>query len=220
MIITKHAQSCFLIEINQKKILIDPGNFVFNEEGLKPDDFINIDLMIFTHEHPDHFDWENVEKIIKKDSPIILGTKNVLGVIQTKYLKIECRLLNAGSMNKFNDFTIEGTVSKHGPLPNGNTPPNVCGAVINDGRNKFYTPGDSIFLDEKSKANIVAIPICGQVVMNIEQAKEELLKIKPQLAIPIHYDSPRFPADVNEFVKEMKNTGIEIKVLSWGESIC
>lgn len=55
--------------------------------------------------------------------------------------------------------------------------------------------------------------------MNIEQAKEEVLKLKPEIVIPIHYDNPVFPVNVADFEKTMQGTGIEVKTLSWGESI-
>lgn len=216
MKITKHAQSCFLIETRRSRILIDAGTFVFKEEGRRPEDFGKIDILIFTHEHFDHFDVENIKKIIELNQPKIIGTRAIADQL-TGVAKVE--LTGANFNHQYVDFRVVGYISEHGPLPNGSESPQVNGAVIDDGKNRFYTPGDSLFLDQNSNADIIAVPICGMVVMNIGQAKLELLKLKPKIAIPIHYDNPRFPVNVADFEIAMRNTGIEVKILKWGESI-
>lgn len=219
MKITKHMQSCFLIETKESRILIDPGSFVFNEEEKRPENFIDISLLIITHPHFDHFDWDNIQRIIEQNNPVVLSTAQTIETIKEKYPNSDCRIVSTGFKQKIGDVEIEGFDSEHGPLPTGKPIPKVCGVVIDDGENRFYTPGDSIFLDEKTRADIVAVPICGQVVMNIEEAKGELLKLKPKLAIPIHYDNPKFPVKVGDFIGAMGNTGIQVEVLKNGESL-
>ncbi|MDO8512891.1 MAG: MBL fold metallo-hydrolase [bacterium] len=217
MKITKHMQSCFVIETGATKILIDPGTFVFNEEGLTPEAFKNIPLLIFTHEHADHFDWENVKKIIDLNDPKIIATSAIIDLVNQDYSNHECVELKPGAVEKFNDITIEGYESTHGPLPNGKPAPTVIGIVIDDGQTRFYTPGDSINLNPQARADITAVPICGQVVMDIPSAKEQLLQTPPKLAIPMHYDNPQYPTNVNDFVQAMQDTGIEVRVLNSGE---
>jgi L-ascorbate metabolism protein UlaG (beta-lactamase superfamily) len=219
MKITKHMQSCFLLETNGQKILIDPGTYVFNEEGKTANDFSNINLIIVTHEHSDHFDWENVQKLIEKDNPIFLSTEPVVNQVKEKYPSLDCRVISKGISYQFENLKIEGSESKHGPLPTGKPAPIVSGVVIDDGQTRFYTPGDSTVLDKTAQADIIATPICGQVVMNIDQAKNELLDLKPKLAIPMHYDSPKYPVDVNGFASAMQETGIEVKILQNDESL-
>lgn len=212
MKITKHAQSCFLIETMSARILIDPGEYVFGKEGLKADDFQDIDVVLITHEHYDHLDMENLKIIIKNNHPQIFSTHKVLEMISSEIPgRYEEEIPES--------IKIEKYASKHGPLPNGNEPPPVTGFVIDDGETRFYTPGDTIFLNEKAKADIIAVPICGKVVMDIKKAKEELLKAKPKLAIPIHYDNPMFPVKIDDFAKEMEGTGILVKILNYGDTI-
>lgn len=217
MKITKHMQSCFLIETAQSRILIDPGYFVFGQEGKAAEDFQNIDLIVITHEHEDHFDWENVQKIIEVSNPIVLSTEPVVKRIKEKFSDLDCGVIGEGYKRNIKDVKITGSESKHGPLPTGKPAPIVSGAIIDDGITRFYTPGDSIVLSNKTKADVVATPICGQVVMNINQAKEELLKLMPKIAIPIHYDNDKYPVDVNDFVNAMEGTGVEVKALKNGE---
>ncbi len=74
-------------------------------------------------------------------------------------------------------------------------------------------------MNQDTKADIIAVPICGQVVMNIEQAKAEVIKLQPQIAIPIHYDNSRFPVNVSDFEKAMAGSNITVNILEWGKSI-
>jgi L-ascorbate metabolism protein UlaG (beta-lactamase superfamily) len=216
MKITKRAQSCLLVEAGESKILIDPGIFVFNEEGIASEDFRDIDVIVFTHEHRDHFDIENVKKILDLSRPVIIGTQVVADLLKDFS---EVLVSSAGFEYKLSGCTIQGYMSKHGPLPIGGDPPEVCGIVIDDGVHRLYMPGDTLYLDQSTKADIVAVPICGKVTMNIEEAKSELLKLKPKLVIPIHCDSPMFPVEVSDFEKAMEKSGISIKILKWGETI-
>jgi len=215
MKITKHAQSCFFDETLHEKVLIDAGNFVFENEGMKIEDFTGTTIMVFTHEHRDHFDIERVVEIIKRNNPRVLATRAVAEKLKD-FSKVE--IVSAEYKQKFSDVTVEGFLSKHGPLPSGDTVPEVSGIVLDDGSTRFYAPGDTVSLDQKSNANIVATPFDGVVVMDINSAKSELLKLMPRIAIPIHYDNPAYPADVSDFEKAMEGSGIDVRILKWGES--
>ena len=216
MKITKHAQSCFLLETAQSRVLIDAGSYVFGDEGLSAADFKNIDLLIFTHEHADHFDLDNVSQIISESHQQVFGTEAVAEQLDGI---AEVELLTDGFRRTVKDVTVEAYLSTHGPLPTGAEPPTVMGVVVDDGKTRFYTPGDTIVLDDRSHATVVAVPICGQVVLNIEQARTEVLRLKPDLAIPIHYDNSRFPVEVADFEKIMAGEPVKEKTLDWGESV-
>ncbi len=223
MKITKHAQSCFLVETERgSRILIDPGVYVFGQkETLTPDDFQNIDILIITHEHSDHFDPGNVKKIVEREKSLQIFSTEVLTEKITCEIGVKPKALedmrDVSGLGSGRDITITGIPSVHGPLPNGNEPPQVCGALIKEENGpSFYAPGDTIQLG--ADADIIAAPICGKVVLNIDEAKQQLLERKPNVAIPIHYDNPVFPVDVQDFITAMADTGIEVKYLKDGES--
>ncbi len=219
MKITKHSQSCFLIETQNKKILIDPGTFVFQKENIDPNSFQNIDIILFTHIHPDHFDQENCDIIIKNNLPIILSTNEVAEKLKQKYTDLNISSAEKSYDQKFDEIQIKSFLSTHGPLPNGNPAPNVVGFSIDDNENIFYHPGDTLFLDKTTGANIIAVPFSGTVTMNIDEAKTQIQEIKPKLIIPMHYDSPNYPTPPEEFAQAMNGTDIEVKILKDGESI-
>lgn len=213
--ITKYPQSAILIEYQNKRILIDPGSFCYNE-NFSPNDWGKIDILLITHTHKDHFVPEAI-KIIKQNNPSLLIFSNQ--EVKEKLLSegIECEIINPGEIKKVDNLKILGVKSIHGDLPSDASSiikPDVIGFLIDD---NFYHPGDTIYLKEKPKAEIIFVPICGTVVMNPKEAARFSKEINPKLTIPIHYDNSRFPVDVDEFVDEMK--GYDIKVLKNGESI-
>ncbi|MBI2667064.1 MBL fold metallo-hydrolase [Candidatus Woesearchaeota archaeon] len=67
MKLTKIFHSCILIEekinSNTVKILIDPGTWMFSEKWAKPEDFSDVDIVLVTHEHQDHYDPKSLKVI-------------------------------------------------------------------------------------------------------------------------------------------------------------
>jgi L-ascorbate metabolism protein UlaG (beta-lactamase superfamily) len=63
---------------------------------------------------------------------------------------------------------------------------------------------------KKPKSEIIFVSICGTVVINSKEAAKFSQEINPKLTIPIHYDSPNYPVDVNKFVKEMNSYNVRV----------
>ena len=82
MKITKYPQSCFLIEAEGKKILIDLGNLVFELHDIKLEDFREIDIVLLTHKHDDHCYPEALKTIVENNTPLILTNPEVQEIIE------------------------------------------------------------------------------------------------------------------------------------------
>jgi len=199
MKIIKHAQSCLEVLTRKANFLIDPGSYVFEDEGKTVEDFAHIDAIIITHAHYDHFDEKSILQMCEKFNIRLFAPEDVL-----KNIKCPDQIVvHDGDGMNFKQVKLDFFKSKHGPLPNGNPAPEVLGVRIDDGENSIYSPGDSIFLNEKAKADVIAVPISGTVTMNIDEAVDQIEKLSPKYAIPMHYDNPAYPADSNVFVEKM-----------------
>ena len=75
MKITKFNQSCLLVETNNKRFLIDPGNIGYDEYLLN--EWKDIDYILITHRHGDHCNVEAINTIAKRDNAKIYTTKEV-----------------------------------------------------------------------------------------------------------------------------------------------
>jgi len=210
----KYPQSAILIEdYKNKRILIDPRSYCY-DENFTANDWGKIDILLITHILSDHCFPEAI-KIIKQNNPylIILSNTEVKEKLKNE-ADIDCEIIKPGEEKQIDDIRMRGVKSIHGDLPSGKPKPDVIGFLIDD---KIYHPGDTIYLEEKLKVEIVFVPICGTVVMNPKEAAKFAKEINPKLTIPIHYDSPNYPIDVNDFIREMK--GYNIKALENGKNI-
>lgn len=225
MKITKHSQSCFILESNGSRIIIDPGKYLIEKEGVDTTKLGDFDAILITHKHADHLEPKIIEDIVDNSNRVplvLLNTESRQVLLESANASIpsdKIKTLKKEWLQIGNFKIIPNSYSQHGPLPNGQKPPKVIGYLINDGKTIVYHPGDTTMIDESSRPDIVLIPICGTVAFNIHEAKEALSKLNPKIAIPIHYDNSIFPADPQEFKQLMEDSGIEIKILDWGESI-
>ena len=74
MKITKYANSCLLLEIDGTKILTDLGSW--NPEVPEVSD---LDAVLITHEHADHFDIEKLKILLSKNPQAKLITHAAVG---------------------------------------------------------------------------------------------------------------------------------------------
>lgn len=217
MKITKYAQSCVLIELKNKNILIDPGEYCYGE-NFKPEDWKNIDILLLTHGHKDHCLSEAVEIIYKNNKPIIVGSKWVGEILSEKNIPLE--VLEVGQAKTINSISITAVRAKHGEHPDMSTSPKeIIGFLIQE-KQSIYHCSDTLYLKDKPYADIVLVPISNDwITMGPMEAAVFIKEIKPKMAIPIHYDSPRHPMDPNKFSNEMKDSGIKVRILNDEEHI-
>ncbi len=68
MKLTKLVHSCLLVETAGKKALVDPGNYSWQSGLVRPENLTDIDIVVITHNHPDHLD-ESFVRAIYAASP-------------------------------------------------------------------------------------------------------------------------------------------------------
>jgi|APSaa5957512622_1039677.scaffolds.fasta_scaffold86703_2 L-ascorbate metabolism protein UlaG (beta-lactamase superfamily) len=222
MKITKYPQSCILIETKGKKILIDPGNYVYEETDITPDNWKDIDFLLITHRHHDHCMPEAI-KVIKKNNPRIniLGNSEVGDVLKEAGVGVE--IVKVGDVQEFENIKIEVVKAVHGywfEMKDKGFPKENNGFIINDGDLKVYHCGDTISFYNEFKVDVVLVPICGHgVVMEPDIAVAFCQEINPKLVIPIHYESKKHPLGTDKFEEEIKKSGLNYKILGNSESV-
>src|SRR5262245_9148500 len=66
MKISKYLHACLLVEEQGKTALFDPGVFTAQEKALDVNKLNNLDYLLITHEHPDHFHLPLVKELVAK----------------------------------------------------------------------------------------------------------------------------------------------------------
>lgn len=205
MKITKYEQSCFLIEEGDTRILIDPGMLSTNRPV---EEYGKLDVVIYTHLHPDHFDPNIFEKLAENNVPAYLN--------QTHY---EANANRGNIVNDQDEFSIGHIKIRAIELPHclmfdGTEGPQNTGYLFND---KFFDPGDGKELAGVT-VEILALPIAGPDI-SMRDSFSFANQVGAKIAIPIHYETLGAKPDVFKSFTERFNQPYEVKVLNIGESI-
>lgn len=175
MNITKLGHCCLLIEYKDKRILTDPGAYSTAQNEIK-----NINLVLITHEHPDHLHVESLEIILENNPNAKIITNTAVGAILSgKGILFE--ILEDGNDKMFETILLEAFGSKHEEIYK------EIGQVQNTGYfidNKLFYPGDA-FTNPNKPVEILALPVVAPWT-TFKTAIEYALEINPKVIFPVH----------------------------------
>jgi len=175
MKITKLGHCCLVIEYKGKRILTDPGSYSSSQNEVK-----DIDLILITHEHPDHLHIESLEMILQNNPQIKIITNTSVGEI-IKQKGIIFDIVEDGQNTIFDEILIEGFGTKHEEIYQ------EMGRVQNTGYfidNKLFCPGDA-FTNPGKPIEILALPIVAPW-MHFKTAIQYAIEVKPKTIFPVH----------------------------------
>ncbi len=175
MKIKKLGHCCFVMEpVIGLRIMTDPGEYsdLQNTET-------NIQVVLITHEHPDHLHIESLKKVLENNPDCLIITNTAVGKLLDD-AGIKYSIVEDGQ-----DYEIAG-VKIHGF---GNVHEEVYekfGQVQNTGYmiNNLCYPGDS-FANPNMPIDILALPVAGPW-MRIKDAIKYALELKPRAVFPVH----------------------------------
>jgi len=219
MNIIRYKQSCFLIETNATRILIDPGTIDFDFELLK-NEWTNLDAILVTHKHADHVHTEIISQLLENEKTTLYSTQEV----KEQYPDLEISIVAVGENFKINDVEVEVTDAVHGFIPklkemSIEIKENV-GYIIDDGETRFYHTSDCIGFANDYKCNVLAIPVNNHgLCFGAPDAVMFAQATGATTIIPCHYDNPVFPADMDAVTEAFKNADLNLKILDYKEEM-
>lgn len=175
------GHSTIKIKDENKVIYIDPYNI--------KEEYKDADLIFITHNHYDHFSIEDIKRV-KKENTIIVITEDLykntleLNFIDENIIRV---LPNKDYKIKNIDFSTipaYNTDKKFHPKEN-----NWVGYIINLNNVKYYIAGDTDITEEnkKAKCDVAFLPVGGTYTMDYKEAAELANILNPKIVIPIHY---------------------------------
>lgn len=198
--ITWLGHASFMIKVKELLIYIDPYKI-----SKQP----SADIILITHQHYDHCSAEDIKKIKKLDTVIVAPADcaSILGDI------IEA------SPGK--ELAVKGVKIRATPAYNINKQfhqklKRWVGYIIETPAGIIYHAGDTDSIPEMDniKADIVLLPVGGTYTMDAREAYQSVLKIRPRLAIPMHYgEVAGSDRDAKEFKVLCEKDGIKVEIL-------
>lgn len=161
----------------RRVIYIDPYQLRFPKIG---------DIILITHDHPDHCSPDDV-KWLRKGATIIVAPETCAAKF-----KGDVRTVKPG-----NTLTIKGVNIEVMPAYNLDKPfhPKEAGGVgyiitTVEGI-RIYHAGDTDLIPEmdRVKTDVALLPVGGTYIMDAVEAAQAANKIKPKVAIPMHWGS-------------------------------
>lgn len=205
-----HAGFCILHE--DKKVYVDP--FQIQVQG-------NADIILITHSHYDHCSVQDIEKIAK-DGTIVVLPADAQSKVTRIDKKIEMQVVEPGDSLDLSWVKVEivpayNVGKEFHPKSEG-----WMGYIIKLGNIVFYHAGDTDMIPEMQKLTgygkkgnefIVLLPVGGKYTMNPGEAAEAASLLKPTLAVPMHYGSVVGSLDdAEKFVKLCGDAGIRAQI--------
>ena len=157
------------------------------------------DIIFISHSHGDHFSIDDIRKLLKKDTVLVLpgdcvkpavdaGLTNVVTVVPSKNYEV-------GGL-KFNTVPAYNIGKDYHKKES-----NWVGYIVNVNNTSYYFAGDTDIIPEMKnmKANVIFLPVGGTYTMTSKEAAEAANTINPLIAVPIHF------ADIVGTVDDAKN---------------
>lgn len=203
MKITKFGHCCMLIEDGGIRFLIDPGVFSTQQNNLK-----NIDFVLITHEHADHFHIDSVKSILKNNPNVKIITNSSVGDL----LSAEKIVFNVVENNQNFDaggISVEGFGEKHALMHRTLVPVQNTGFFV---AKKLFFPGDA-FTNIDREVDILALPVAGPW-MKLSEAIDYALELKPKSCFPVHDGILKSPGVSHLLPKKiLEENGIKFNIL-------
>ncbi len=175
MHVHKLGHCCLVVEINEKRIMTDPGAWSTLQNEAQ-----HIDLILITHEHQDHLHIESLKAVIKNNPSAQIITNTTVSDILKKE-NISCTVVDHNESFNFSGTMIRGYGEKHAPIIDIIPQVQNTGYTIGE---TFYYPGDAFFVPP-IKIDVLAVPVCGPW-MHISDAVEFVKQIQPKACFPVH----------------------------------
>jgi L-ascorbate metabolism protein UlaG (beta-lactamase superfamily) len=207
--IKKIGHCCLILTINNKRIMTDPGSYTLKEQVEE----CNLDLIVITHEHPDHLHVESLKKIMENNPNVVVVSNSAVGKILGES-GIPHDILEDGGVGEFAGVYLEAHGDKHEEIYEDYGQVQNTGYFI--GKDLFY-PGDA-FTNPGKHVDILALPVAGPWT-NIKTPMMYAREIRPRICFPVHDGmlAPNFGTAHKIPTMMLPDHGIEFKALETGK---
>ena len=155
--------------------MTDPGSYSTLQSEEK-----NIDLILVTHEHPDHFHLESLKKVLVNNPNALIITNTAVGKFLTE-AGIKYEILEDKNSREFGGILLEAHGNEHAFMRSGVLPPQNTGYFIDK---KFFYPGDA-FTNPGKPVEILALPVSAPW-LTIEDVLKYAQEVNPEFAFSVH----------------------------------
>ncbi len=173
------------------------------------------DVIFVTHDHYDHYSPEDIKKVAKADTLLILpesmkGQEGKAGIKEVRYI-------NPGGLLEERGLTVRAVPAYNRMKPFHTKGKGFVGYLVTMGDTVYYVAGDTDRLPENEgiKCDVALVPVGGMYTMDHKEAAKLVNEIAPKLAIPTHYGTVAGEKEDGRRFAELVDAGIQVRVEMW-----
>lgn len=168
--------------------LTDQETIIYLDPYLIEEEVNDADYIFITHDHYDHLSIEDINKVIKESTIIVVpeSCSNRLEEFNNQMVKVKPNnKYLVGNLN-FQTVASYNTNKLYHPEKN-----EWVGYLIDFNNKKYFITGDTDINKENKqiKCDVLLLPVGGVYTMDYKEASTLTNLIKPKLAIPTHYQT-------------------------------
>lgn len=215
LVIQPITHGSLVLNYNGKSIYVDPYNGVDGYQGLaKPD------LILITDIHPDHLDLSTLGELEIKGVKMVVP-QAVADKLPQQY-KQQLVILKNGEKSTQQGISISA-------IPMYNLPQSADamhtkgrgnGYLLEMGGKRVYISGDTEGIPEMRNLKNIDVAFVSMnlpYTMDVDQAADAVLEVKPKIVYPYHYRGQDGLSDVDSFQQQVnaKNKQIDVRLKEW-----
>ena len=190
-----------------KIIYVDPYNI--------KEEIHDADIIFVTHSHYDHYSEEDITKIKRDDTKIVVTSDLANNVIDFGFMSNDVTIVLPNNKYEVDDIKFS-TVNSYNinkqfhPKEN-----NWVGYIIELDGIKYYIAGDTDINEDnqKVKCDVALVPVGGTYTTTAQEAAGLVNIIKPKVAVPIHYGTIVGSEEDANIFRDSVEENIEVKIM-------
>ena len=196
-------------------IKFDKGQVIYFDSYKINENYNDADVIFITHSHYDHFSEEDILKVKKEKTKIVIPKDLYDKTIELGFEKENILLAEPNEEYEVNNIKFK-TIPAYNVNKNFHPKTNNwVGYIITLDNVVYYIAGDTDITEEnkKVKCDVAFVPIGGTYTMTAKEAANLVNEIKPKIAVPIHYGLIVGSKEDEEIFKYNVNNVIDVNVL-------
>lgn len=174
MRVTKYEHATLRIDEGGETLIIDPGSFT-----TPLDDLSGVVAVVLTHEHPDHWTPEHLDRILRVSPGIPIFAPTGVAAAAPDH---EISVVSPGDTITAGHFALRFFGGDHAIIHSSLPVVQNVGVLIND---ELYYPGDSYAVPDGVDVDALAAPL-GAPWLKIGEAMDFVLEVQPRRAFGVH----------------------------------
>ena len=207
MQVTHFGHSCVLLDTGAARLLIDPGTFSKDFEGVT-----GLDAVLVTHQHPDHLDPERLPALLRAnpDARLVVDS-GTAGQLDSGAVGVDHETVEPGATVQVAGARVEVLGGQHAVI-HPDIPRIVNNAYLVDGTHLH--PGDA--LDTvPDDLEVLFLPTAAPW-QKLSDAVDYLRQVAPRYAVPIHQGILAVPGMYYGHFERLGPAKTTLKVLDAG----